>query len=117
MNCVRAGNHCFFRDTSRVHTGATKLVTFDDGHGLACIRKSRSQRGSCLPRADDDRVVTLHCVLVGTFYVELALCGCLFGCLTLLPRGNVGGVPARPMVLWRGWFVLAMTLFRLTQKV
>jgi len=34
-----------------------------------------------------------------------------------LSRDNVGGVPSRPMVLRGGWFVLAMMLLRLTQKL
>src|ERR1043166_4504153 len=34
-----------------------------------------------------------------------------------LSRDNVGGVPPRPMVLRGGWFILAMMLLRLTQKL
>src|SRR5690348_124776 len=51
-----------------------------------------------------------------TLDVEFARFGCLFGCLPVLPRDDVSRVPARPVVLRRGWFVLAVMLFRLTQQ-
>src|SRR6266705_1579363 len=43
--------------------------------------------------------------------------GGFFGRPSVLSRDNVGGVPPRPMVLRGGWFVLAMMLLRLTQKL
>jgi len=49
--------------------------------------------------------------------MELAEFGGFFGRLPVLSRDNVGGVPPRPMVLRGGWFVLAMMLLRLTQKL
>ena len=36
MGGIRAGDHCFCRNASCIYTGAAKLVTFDDGDGLAC---------------------------------------------------------------------------------
>src|SRR5580704_14214099 len=54
---------------------------------------------------------------LSTFYVQLAQFGGFFGRLPVLARDNVGGVPPRPMVLRGDWFVLAMMLLRLTQKL
>src|SRR5580704_15163825 len=54
---------------------------------------------------------------LSTFYVQLAQFGGFFGGLPVLSRDNVGGVPRRPMVPRGGWFVLAMMLLRLTQKL
>src|SRR5215467_8852802 len=51
------------------------------------------------------------------FYVQLSEFGCFFGRLTVLSRDDVRGVPPRPMVLRGGWFVLAMMLLRLAQKL
>ena len=48
--------------------------------------------------------------------MQLALFGCFFGCLPFLARNDVGGVPARPVVLRSRRFVLAMMLFCLAQK-
>ncbi len=49
--------------------------------------------------------------------MQLGQFGGFFGRLPVLSRDNVGGVPPRPMVLRGGWFVLAMMLLRLKQKV
>jgi hypothetical protein len=49
--------------------------------------------------------------------MELARFGCFFRRLSLLAGYDVGGVPARPVVLRGSWFVLAMMLLRLTQKL
>src|SRR5262249_3684802 len=43
--------------------------------------------------------------------------GGFFGRLPVLSRDDVGGVPPRPTVLRGGWFVFAMMLLRLTQKL
>jgi hypothetical protein len=56
MGRVRAGNECLGRDTSRVHTGATKLVAFNNGDRHAGGRKPRSQRRACLARPNDDGI-------------------------------------------------------------
>ena len=79
MGRVRAGNHRLGRNAARIHTGTAKLVTFDDGNGLARSRKPRSQGRACLARPDDDCVEVLHWQLVGTFDVEFALFGRFFG--------------------------------------
>src|SRR6516225_12278046 len=55
--------------------------------------------------------------LLSPFDVQLACFGRCFGRLPVLSRNHVGGVPPRPMVLQSGWFVLAMMLLRLTQKL
>ena len=60
MGRVRAGDHRLGRDASRVHTGAAKLVAFDDGDRLARGRKPRRQGRACLARPDDDGVEVLH---------------------------------------------------------
>jgi hypothetical protein len=49
--------------------------------------------------------------------VQLGQFGGFFGGLPVLPRDHVGGVPPRPMVLRGRWFVLAMMLLGLTQKL
>src|SRR5579862_9516845 len=51
------------------------------------------------------------------FYVDLAVFGCLFGRLAFLTRHNVGGVPARPVVLRSGRFVFAVVLLSLLQEL
>ena len=56
MDRVRAGNHRLCRDAARIHAGAAKLVTFDNGDCLACGRKPRRQGRACLARPDDDGV-------------------------------------------------------------
>src|SRR5262245_34668637 len=53
---VRAGNERLCRDTSRIHTGATKLVTFNNGDCHARGREPRSQRRACLAGPDDDGI-------------------------------------------------------------
>jgi hypothetical protein len=53
----------------------------------------------------------------GAFDVELALFDCFFRCLPVLARYDVGGVPARPVVLRSRRFVLTMMLLRLAQKL
>ena len=54
MGRVRAGNERLCRDTSRIHTCATKLVAFNNGDCHARGRKPRSQRRACLAGPDDD---------------------------------------------------------------
>ena len=54
MGGVRAGNERLCRYTSRIHTGATKLVAFNNGDRHARCRKPRSQRRACLAGPDDD---------------------------------------------------------------
>ena len=54
MRCVRAGDECLCRDTSRIHTCAAKLVAFDNGDSHARGRKPRRQRRTCLAGSDDD---------------------------------------------------------------
>src|SRR5438270_7685818 len=61
VGCIRAGNHRLCRDAARVHTGAAKLVTFDDGDCLARTGEPRRQGRACLARPDDDGVEMLHC--------------------------------------------------------
>ncbi len=61
MGRVRARNHRLCRDTSRIHTGAAKLVAFNNGDCHARSRKPRSQRRPCLAGPDDDCVVVGHC--------------------------------------------------------
>ena len=73
-----------------------------------------SRAAGWTPERADDLVVSLS---LSTFDVHLAYVGCFFGRFSVLPGDNVGCVPSRPMVLRGGWFVLAMMLFRLTQKL
>src|ERR1700738_2500830 len=61
--------------------------------------------------------MSIFFISLSTFYVQLAQFGGFFRRLPVLSRDNVGGVPPRPMVLGGGWFVLAMMLLRLTQKL
>src|SRR5271168_211347 len=49
--------------------------------------------------------------------VDLAVFGCLFGGLPFLSRDNVGGVPARPVVLRSRRFVFAVVLLGLLQEL
>src|SRR3954463_683441 len=56
MGRVSAGDECLGRDTSGIHTGAAKLVAFDNGDGHACGSKPRSERGACLSGPDDDGI-------------------------------------------------------------
>jgi hypothetical protein len=44
MGRVRAGNERLCWYTSRIHTGATKVVAFNNGDRHARVRKPRSQR-------------------------------------------------------------------------
>src|SRR4030095_16521933 len=60
VGSISAGNQRFSRDASCVYTGAAKLVTFDNGDGLAHGSKPRSQRRAGLARPDDDGVEVLH---------------------------------------------------------
>jgi hypothetical protein len=52
----------------------------------------------------------------GLFHVARGTRGCLLGCLPLLTRNDVGGVPPRPVVLRGRRLVLAMPRLCLTQK-
>src|ERR1700738_4840309 len=61
--------------------------------------------------------MSIFFISLSTFYVQLAQFGGFFGRFPVLSRDNVGGVPPRPMMLRGGWFVLAMMLLRLTQKL
>src|SRR6202048_1377282 len=61
--------------------------------------------------------MSIFFISLSTFYVQLAQFGRFVGRPSVLSRDNVGGVPPRPMVLRGGWFVLAMMLLRLTQKL
>src|SRR5262249_43417971 len=54
MGSVRTGNERLGRDASRIHTGAAKLVVFDNGERHARTRKPCSKRRACLTRPDDD---------------------------------------------------------------
>src|SRR5215471_17127906 len=56
-------------------------------------------------------------IVLSTFYVQLAQFGGFLGRLPVLSRDHVSGVPPRPLVLRGGWFVLAMMLLSLTQKL
>jgi hypothetical protein len=56
MGRVRAGNERLCRYASRIHTGATKLVAFDNGDCHARGRKPRSQRRAGLAGPDDDGI-------------------------------------------------------------
>jgi hypothetical protein len=49
--------------------------------------------------------------------VDLAVFGRLFGRLAVLTRDNVGGVPARPVVLRSGRLVFAVVLLSLLQEL
>src|SRR5277367_4204183 len=51
------------------------------------------------------------------FYVKLAVFGCLFGRLPFLTRDNVGGVPARPVMLRSNRFVFSVVLLSLLQEL
>jgi hypothetical protein len=53
----------------------------------------------------------------GSFNVECSVFGRLFGSPTALARDGVGGVPPRPVVLRSGRFVVAVALFRFSQKL
>src|ERR1041384_2287152 len=48
MRRVRASHERLCRYASRIHTGAAKLVAFNNGNSHARGRKPRSQRGACL---------------------------------------------------------------------
>src|SRR5215467_7845861 len=52
-----------------------------------------------------------------TFDTKLALFRGFFGCLSLLARDNVRGLPPRPMMLGSGRFVLSVMLLCLSQKL
>jgi hypothetical protein len=56
MGRVRAGNERLCWYTSRIDTGATKLVAFNNGDRHARIRKPRSQRRTCLAGPDNDGI-------------------------------------------------------------
>src|ERR1043165_668778 len=56
MGRVRAGNERLCRDAARIHTGATKPMTFNNGDCHARCRKPRSQRRACLAGPDDDGI-------------------------------------------------------------
>src|SRR5262249_19296683 len=58
MGRVGAGNEGLGRDTSRIHTGAAKLVAFNNGDGHARFRKPRTQRRARLAGPDDDGIET-----------------------------------------------------------
>src|SRR5258708_27867901 len=60
MGGVGAGYERLRWDASCIHTGATKLVTFDDGDCLACGRKPRPHGRACLAPPDDDCVEVPH---------------------------------------------------------
>jgi hypothetical protein len=70
-----------------------------------------------LARSDIDRVEVLRRSGQRALYVELSVFGCLFGRLPVLTRDNIGGVPARPVVLRSGRFVLAVVHLSLLQEV
>ena len=115
MDRVRTGNHRLCRNASRIHAGAAKFVTFDDGDCLARTRKSRCQGRACLARPDDDCVEVLHAASAPSMWVcPLWL---PLRASSILARDNVGGIPARPVVLGSGWFVLAMMFLSLSQQL
>src|ERR1700688_3303214 len=53
---------------------------------------------------------------VRPLYTELAVFRCLFGSLAVLTRDNVGGIPARPVVLRSRGLVFAVMLLSLLQE-
>src|SRR5215469_14544880 len=90
--------------------GTYSSVTSPRSTSVTCWAKTAAP-GTGLPgRPNNECVEGASLQSAGAFDVELALFSCFFRRLSVLARYDVGGIPARPVVLRSRRFVLAMML-------